>query len=344
MYTFRVQDVLVNAVLLSLLLFTVGSCGGGGGERGGKGVIALVIHGGAGTILKENMTPEREAAYRETLAEALRGGFAVLEKGGYSLDAVVAAIRIMEDSELFNAGKGAVFTGQGKNELDASIMDGATGKAGAVGSVTTIKNPIVAARAVMEETRHVMLVGRGAEMFAARQGLEIVEPEYFFTQRRWDQLLKKREKTKEQSSLRDDDGHGTVGAVALDEHGNLAVGTSTGGLTNKMHGRVGDSPIIGAGSYADNATCGVSGTGVGEFFMRGLIAYDVSARMRYSGLRLEDAANAVIKESLIDKGGEGGIIALDKDGNVAMPFNTPGMYRGYIKAAGGPQVFIYGDE
>lgn len=343
MHTFRVQHMMVNAVLLSLLLFTVGSCGRGDG--GGEGVIALVIHGGAGTILKENMTPEREAAYRETLAEALRGGFAVLDAGGSSLDAVVAAIRIMEDSELFNAGKGAVFTGQGKNELDASIMDGATGLAGAVGSVTTIKNPIVAARAVMERTRHVMLVGRGAEMFAAGQGLEIVGPEYFFTQRRWDQLLKKREKTKKQSSLSDDtDSHGTVGAVALDEHGNLAVGTSTGGLTNKMHGRVGDSPIIGAGSYADNATCGVSGTGTGEFFMRGLIAYDVSARMRYSGLRLEDAASTVIKESLTDKDGTGGIIALDKNGNVAMPFNTPGMYRGYIKADGEAHVFIYGDE
>ena len=337
------KNVMVSVVLLLLLVFTVGSCGRGEGER--EGVDALVIHGGAGTILKEKMTPELEAAYRETLAEALREGYAVLDEGGSSLDAVVAAIRVLEDSELFNAGKGAVFTAEGKNELDASIMDGATGMAGAVGSVTTIKNPIVAARAVMERTRHVMLVGRGAEMFAAEQGLEIVGPEYFFTQRRWDQLLKKREKTRKESSLRDEtDDHGTAGAIALDKRGNLAVGTSTGGLTNKMQGRVGDSPIIGAGTYVDNATCGVSGTGTGEFFMRGLIAYDVSVRMRYSALTVEDAAKAVIKESLTDKGGDGGIIALDKDGNVAMQFNTPGMYRGYIKADGEPQVFIFGDE
>lgn len=304
----------------------------------------LVIHGGAGTILRENMTPEMEKAYRDKLSEALRAGLAILEQGGASLDGVVATIRIMEDSELFNAGKGAVFTARGTNEMDASVMDGASGMAGAVASVTTIKNPILAARAVMEHTRHVMLVGRGAEMFAAEQGIEIVDPSYFFTQRRWDQLLKKREAAKKQSEGSTSSEHGTVGVVALDREGNIAAGTSTGGLTNKMHGRVGDSPIIGAGTYADNATCGVSGTGTGEFFMRGLIAYDVSARMRLLGMTLDEASRTVIQEQLTDKHGDGGIIALDKDGNVSMQFNTHGMYRGYIRSGEEPHVFVYEDE
>jgi beta-aspartyl-peptidase (threonine type) len=322
-----------------ICLLTVLVVGGCARERAEpvSGVPTLVIHGGAGTILREEMTPELEKAYRDALAEALRTGLGVLEAGGSSLDAVTDVIRLMEDSELFNAGKGAVFTAKGNNEMDASIMDGATGMAGAVASVTTIKNPILAARAVMEQTRHVMLAGRGAEIFAAEQGLDIVDPSYFFTQRRWEQLLKKREAAKA-------DEHGTVGVVALDRNGNLAAGTSTGGLTNKMHGRVGDSPIVGAGTYADNETCGVSGTGTGEFFMRGMIAYDVSARMRFLGMTAGDAARAVVQERLTDKNGTGGIIVLDKDGNVAMEFNTPGMYRGYIRSGGTQQVFIYGDE
>ncbi|UCG52740.1 MAG: isoaspartyl peptidase/L-asparaginase [Candidatus Latescibacterota bacterium] len=308
--------------------------------------ITMVIHGGAGTILKENMTPERERAYTEKLTEALQMGLEILKNDGSSLDAVEAAIRVLEDSPLFNAGKGAVFTAQGKNELDASIMDGTTLNAGAVASVTTIKNPISAARAVMEDSKHVLLVGRGAELFAAGQGLDIVDPEYFFEQTRWDQLLKIKES--EQSSLERSGAiqmrFGTVGALALDRKGNLAAGTSTGGLTNKRHGRVGDSPIVGAGTYANNATCAVSGTGQGEYFMRNLVAYDVSALMEYQGMNLDDAVEKVIQEKLTELGGLGGVIALDKFGNVAMSFNTEGMYRGWIKEDGEAQVLLYGDE
>jgi beta-aspartyl-peptidase (threonine type) len=308
-------------------------------------VITMVIHGGAGTILKENMTPEREKAYRDKLTEALEAGMTILRNDGHSLDAVETAIRVLEDSPLFNSAKGAVFTAQGKNELDASIMDGATRSAGAVASVTTIKNPISAARAVMEKSGHVLLVGRGAEMFAASQGLDIVEPEYFFDQRRWDELL--RVKEEEQSSRVDPAGehekHGTVGALALDGHGNLAAGTSTGGLTNKKHGRVGDSSIVGAGTYANNATCAVSGTGQGEYFMRNLVAYDVSAMMEYQKMKVAAAADKVI-EKLTASGGLGGIIALDAHGNIAMPFNTPGMYRGYVKEDGEVHILFYGDD
>ncbi|UCH82902.1 MAG: isoaspartyl peptidase/L-asparaginase [Candidatus Latescibacterota bacterium] len=308
-------------------------------------VITMVIHGGAGTITRDKMTPEQEKAHVDKLTEALEAGMAILQNDGSCLDAVEAAIRILEDSPLFNAAKGAVFTAQGKNEHDASIMDGSTHSAGAVASVTTIKNPISAARAVMEHTGHVLLVGRGAEMFAASQGLDIVDPEYFFDQRRWDALLKVKEE--EQSSLerplKSAEKMGTVGALALDRHGNLAAGTSTGGLTNKKHGRVGDSPIIGAGNYANNATCAVSGTGQGEFFMRGLIAYDVSALMEYQKMSVTAAADKVI-EKLTAAEGLGGLIALDAAGNVAMPFNTPGMYRGYVKNGGEVHVYLYGDD
>ncbi len=308
--------------------------------------ITMVVHGGAGTILKENMTPEREKVYRDKLTEALETGMAILRNDGSSLDAVEAAVRILEDSPLFNAARGAVFTAEGKNEHDASVMDGATHSAGAVASVTTIKNPISAARAVMEHTGHVLLVGRGAEMFAASQGLEIVEPEYFFDQRRWDELLRIKEEEQASSMSHTADRQekfGTVGALALDRHGNLAAGTSTGGLTNKKHGRVGDSPIVGAGTYANNATCAVSGTGQGEFFMRNLVAYDVSALMEYQKMKVGDAAREVV-EKLTASGGLGGIIALDAHGNFAMPFNTPGMYRGYVKEDGEVHVLFYGDE
>lgn len=308
-------------------------------------MITMVVHGGAGTILRENMTPEREKAYREKLTEALETGMAILRNDGKSLDAVEAAIRILEDSPLFNSAKGAVFTAQGKNELDASIMDGSTLSAGAVASVTTIKNPISAARVVMERSGHVLLVGRGAEIFAAKEGLEIVEPEYFFDQQRWDAFLKVKES--EQSSRVDPyaerEKYGTVGALALDRHGNLAAGTSTGGLTNKKHGRVGDSPIVGAGNYANNATCAVSGTGQGEYFMRGLIAYDVSAMMEYQKMSVAAAAGKVI-EKLTAADGDGGLIALDAAGNVAMPFNTPGMYRGWVSEDGEVNVLFYGDD
>jgi beta-aspartyl-peptidase (threonine type) len=310
----------------------------------------LVIHGGAGTILKSNMSPEKEKAYRDKLTEALNKGYEILSKGGTSLDAVEAVVRILEDSPLFNAGKGAVFTNEGKNEMDASIMDGKTIKAGAVGGVTTIKNPITAARAVMEKSPHVMLMGKGAEKFAKEKGLEIVDTSYFFDQYRWDQLqkIKNQEKIKldhsDTAGFLPDTGEkkfGTVGAVAVDKHGNLAAATSTGGMTNKRFGRIGDTPVIGAGNYANNKTCAVSGTGHGEYFIRNVVAYDVSALMEYKGMPLKEAAEYVVMKKLKEMGGEGGIIAVDAKGNFAMPFNTPGMYRGFVKEGGKPEVFIY---
>jgi beta-aspartyl-peptidase (threonine type) len=331
----------------TIVLITLGLLLGGCGRRGEQPAgIALVVHGGAGTILRENMTPEREKQYRDALTEALQAGYSILVEGGSALDAVEAAVIVMEDSPLFNAGKGSVFTSQGTNEMDASIMDGSDLNAGAVASVTTIKNPIKAAREVMAGTRHVMLVGRGAELFAAEHGLEIVDPEYFFTQRRWEALLKAKEKAKSSrlEPVDETTKFGTSAALALDRDGNLAAGTSTGGLTNKMHGRVGDSPIIGAGTYANNATCAVSATGTGEYFMRGLLCYQVSALMEYAGMSVEEAAIKVIDGQLTDLGGDGGIIAMDKNGNVSMQFNTAGMYRGYVKEDGEFHVAIYGDE
>jgi beta-aspartyl-peptidase (threonine type) len=299
----------------------------------------LVIHGGAGTITRASMTAEAEAQYRAGLEEALRKGHAILAKGGSSLDAVEATIRSMEDNPLFNAGKGAVFTHEGKNELDASIMDGRTKAAGSVAGVTIIKNPITAARAVMEKSPHVMMVGRGAEMFATKMGLEIVDPSYFWTERRWKSL--QQELVKEQQSANPDKKFGTVGAVAVDAKGNLAAGTSTGGMTNKQYGRVGDAPIIGAGTYADNESCAVSGTGHGEFFIRWTVAYDIAALMKYRGMSVADAANEVIHKKLEPVKGEGGVIALDAKGNFAMSFNSEGMYRGWIGADGVPHVEIY---
>jgi beta-aspartyl-peptidase (threonine type) len=333
-------------VLLAAAVIPAGTSAVGVAE---DGAIAIVIHGGAGTIEKANMTGEKEAEYRAKLTEALEAGYAALKGGASSVDAVETAIRILEDSPLFNAGRGAVFTSEGRNEMDASIMDGSTLNAGAVASVRTIKNPISAARKVMTESRHVMLVGAGAETFAREQGLESADSAYFWTKGRWESLKKAREE--EASGAGSSSGfpspggekYGTVGCIALDRDGNIAAGTSTGGLTNKRWGRVGDSPIIGAGTYANNQTCGVSGTGVGEYFMRGLIAYDVSVMMEYRGMNLEEAANAVLKK-LTDMGGTGGFIALDGEGNVAMPFNTPGMYRGYMKADGEAHTFLYKDE
>jgi len=308
----------------------------------------LVIHGGAGTILKKNMTAEVEKQYRDALAEALRTGHAVLAKGGTSLDAVEATIRVMEDSPLFNAGKGAVFTHEGKNELDASIMEGKTKRAGAVAAVTTIKNPISAARAVMEKTKHVMLIGRGAEAFAKSAGLTIVDPKYFWTERRWKELqdelaAEKKGKPVSEYAVPADKKFGTVGAVALDRDGNLAAGTSTGGTSNKRWGRVGDSPIIGAGTYAENESCAVSATGTGEFFIRWTVAHDIAALVKYKGLSVKDAANEVINRKLKAVDGDGGVIVLDARGNFAMTFNTEGMYRGWIGADGVPHVEIYGE-
>lgn len=295
--------------------------------------IALVIHGGAGTITRESMTPEREKEYREKLEEALRIGYAILEKGGSALDAVEATIRVMEDSPLFNAGKGAVFTHDGRNELDASIMDGKDHKAGAVAGVTIVRNPISAARAVMEKSVHVMMSGRGAELFATQAGLEIVDPSYFWTEQRWKSL--------QRQLVEDEKKFGTVGAVAVDRDGNLAAGTSTGGMTNKQFGRVGDSPIIGAGTYADNGSCAVSGTGHGEFFIRWNVAADIAALVRYRNLTVQQAGDEVIQKKLKAVGGEGGVIILDPQGNFATPFNSEGMYRGWIGPDGKPEIAIY---
>lgn len=318
--------------------------------------IAMVMHGGAGKILKKDMTPEMEKAYRGKLAEALRTGYAVLAKGGTSLDAVEASIRVLEDSPLFNAGKGAVFTHEGRNELDAAIMDGKTMQAGAVAGVTIVKHPISAARAVMEHSPHVMLAYKGADLFATEQGLEIVDPSYFWTERRWKALQKILVKEREEREKgAEPGGHaaiplkdsvhefGTVGAVAVDRYGNIAAGTSTGGLTNKMYGRIGDSPIIGAGTYADNKACGVSATGTGEYFIRWHVASRITDLMELKGLTVEQAANQVI-DFLSSVGGDGGVIAMDAKGNIAMPFNTEGMFRGYIRNDGRPHVFMYSDE
>lgn len=311
-----------------------------------KAQITLVVHGGAGTITKGNMTPGQERAYHAALEESLTAGYAVLAAGGKSTDAVIAAITILEDSPLFNAGKGAVFTYSGKNELDASIMDGSDLSAGAVAGVTTIKNPIKAAHAVMTMSPHVLLAGRGAEAFAAEHGLEIVDPAYFIDSTRYRQYRKRREleKTKDGAlkSLPDGDKKfGTVGAVALDQFGNIAAGTSTGGMSDKKYGRVGDSPIIGAGTYANNKTCGVSATGWGEYFIRLAVAHDISAMIEYAGLSLQEAADSVIMKKLPSLGGDGGIIALDRNGEISMTFNTEGMYRGYIRAKGEAKTFLY---
>ncbi len=315
----------------------------------------LVIHGGAGTILKSQMTPEREKAYTDALDKALQIGNDILKKGGTALDAVEAVVRSMEDDPLFNAGKGAVFTNEGKNELDASIMNGKTLAAGAVASVTTIRNPITAARAVMEKSPHVMMAGKGAEKFATEQGLEIVDPSYFHTESRWRGLQKAKMedsvKQRQADSLKNktgikqpenrDDKYGTVGAVALDRHGNLAAATSTGGMSNKKFGRIGDSPIIGAGTYADNKTAAISGTGWGEYFIRLVMAKSISDMMEFGKMKLKDAANEMVMKRLLALGGDGGLIAVDKNGNVAMPFCTEGMYRGYIKSTGEKVIKIY---
>jgi beta-aspartyl-peptidase (threonine type) len=313
----------------------------------------LVVHGGAGTIPRDQMTPELEAQYRADLERALRAGHEVLKRGGKSLDAVEAAIKILEDSPLFNAGKGAVFAADGRNELDASIMDGATGKAGAVAAVHRIKNPISLARMVMERSEHVMMVGDGAEKFAREQGMSLVDPKYFFTEKRWKALqeVKRQEAEARKAgkprahvttlSESDDYKFGTVGAVAVDRAGNLAAATSTGGMTNKRYGRVGDSPIVGAGTYANNRTCAVSATGHGEYFIRSVVAYDISALMEYKGLSLAKAADEVVMDKLVKLGGEGGVIAIDREGNIAMPFNSPGMFRGWIDEEGRVQTAIY---
>jgi len=313
---------------------------------------AIVIHGGAGTILKKNMSDEKEAEYKAKLEEAIRVGYNILKQGGTSLDAVEKTINVLEDSPLFNAGKGAVFTNAETNELDASIMDGKTLNAGASAGTTTVKNPINLARKIMENSPHVMMAGNGAETFAKEQNLELVNPDYFFTENRLRSLnrVKEKEAKKEtkidtESAFYDadikDSKFGTVGCVALDKSGNLVAGTSTGGMTNKRFGRVGDVPIIGAGTYANNATCAVSGTGWGEYFIRATVAHDISALMQYKGQSLKDAANEVIQKKVPNLGGNGGIIAVDKNGNMVMDFNTAGMYRATMNDKGELYIGIY---
>jgi L-asparaginase / beta-aspartyl-peptidase len=316
--------------------------------------VVLAIHGGtAGN--RQDLSEKREKAVRRDMQRAMEAGYAELKKpGGTALDAVEAAIRVLEDSPEFNAGKGAIFTHEGQNELDASIMDGKTGGAGAVAAVTVIKNPISAARAVMEKTKHVLLVGRGADVFAAKAGLETVEPGYFWTERRWKQIQKEWEK--EAKGRAGNDGKtsatanraasgpwGTVGAVALDAGGNLAAGTSTGGIPNKMYGRVGDSPIVGAGNYAENGVCAVSGTGQGEYFIRQVVAHDIAALMKYKNLPVETAAAEVILGKLKKTGGDGGVIALDAKGHFTAPYNTPGLFRGYVTADGKMTIRLYAE-
>jgi beta-aspartyl-peptidase (threonine type) len=312
-------------------------------SRSNERRIAIAIHGGAGTISRANMTPEKEAAYRAGLEQSLRAGHAVLEQGGTSMDACIAAVKVMEDSPLFNAGKGAVYTADEKHELDACVMDGATLKAGAVAAVTRVKNPIELARLVMDKSEHVMLAGAGAEKFAQENGIDLVDNSYFDTPQRIEQLRKAREKSKGPATspaLPAQDKHGTVGCVALDRHGNLAAATSTGGMTNKRFGRVGDSPIVGAGTWADNETCAVSATGHGEYLMRLVIGHEVSSQMRWGHKSLKEAADDAIAR-LGKLGGDGGIIAIDRQGNITMPFNSEGMYRGSIGVDGKMTIEIH---
>jgi beta-aspartyl-peptidase (threonine type) len=313
----------------------------------GTNKIGLAIHGGAGTIERSSMTPEKEREYRAGLERALSAGYEILKRGRSSLDATEAAVRVLEDDPHFNAGRGSVFTSAGTNEMDASIMDGRTLNAGAVASVKHIKNPIGLARLVMEKSPHIMLDCAGAEAFATANGIELVDQKYFFTQERWDALQKVKAAEKHRASgdgksflITDQDRHGTVGAVALDKNGNLAAATSTGGMTNKMPGRIGDTPVIGAGTYANNQTCAVSCTGDGEYFIRASAAHEVSALMQYRGLKLQEAAQTAL-DTVKQLGGTGGLIAIDKNGEIALPFSTNGMYRGYVDPNGKFVIEIY---
>lgn len=308
----------------------------------------IAIHGGAGAITRAALSAEKEQEYIQALSGIVAAGQQILAQGGSALDAVTEAVRLLEECPLFNAGKGSVFTHQGTHELDACVMDGRTCDAGAVAGVSRIRNPILAARAVLENSQHVLFAGEGAEKFATAHGLEMVAPDFFFTQSRFDQLH--RAQAEQGRVLLDHDGaepidpdskFGTVGAVALDALGNLAAATSTGGMTNKQAGRVGDTPIIGAGCYANSATVAVSSTGTGEIFMRGVAAYDVSALMEYAGLSLQQASDRVVMEKLLAMGGSGGMIAIDSQGNVALPFNSEGMYRGFGYVGDAPSVGIY---
>lgn len=341
--------------LLSSIIFvatTVGLCSIAPVVQANQSPIAIAIHGGAGTIDRSKFTPEKEKAYRAKLQEAVEAGYAVLNKGGESLDAVTAAINILENSPMFNAGKGAVYTHDETHQLDASIMDGKTRQAGAVAGVERIENPINLARLVMEKSVHVMLSGSGAEDFAVSQGVELVDNKIFDTEHRLSSLKKAKAKM-QQAKLKNKDyqaAHqaleveykvGTVGAVALDRNGNIAAGTSTGGMTNKRFGRIGDSPVIGAGTFAENESCAVSATGHGEYFIRYNVAADICARVKYQGKTIEQAGNEVIHDILKPIGGTGGVIILDNKGNMSLPFNTKGMYRASKSSTSATKVAIW---
>jgi len=340
-----------NSILLAFCSLFLFSCNSTSKEEKIND-FAIIIHGGAGTILKKNMTDEKEAAYKAKLEEAIKVGYNILKNGGTSTEAVLKTIQVMEESPLFNAGKGAVFTNAGTNELDASFMDGKTLNAGAVAGVKNVKSPIELAIKIMTDSEHVMLSGEGASAFAKEKGLEIVDPSYFYTEDRFQSLQKilNQEKTQldhdaKKASFYDpnikDSKFGTVGCVALDKNGNIAAGTSTGGMTNKRWGRIGDAPIIGSGTYANNNTCGVSSTGWGEYFIRSQVAYDISAQMEYQKKSLKEATKDVIQNKLTKLGGTGGVVALDKNGNMSFEFNTEGMYRASMDEKGELIVKIY---
>ena len=342
----------MKKLILLVLAFNVLGCFKTSKNKFEKQSFGIVIHGGAGTILKKNMTKEKEKEYRQALSKAIRIGYDILKNGGSSKDAVEKTINYMEDSPLFNAGKGGVLTSEGTIELDASFMDGKTLNAGAVSGVKKVKNPISAAIKVMEESPHVMLSGQGADIFSQIHNLEIVDQDYFITERRINGLkrvqnaekLKGVYKTQNDRSFLENQRYGTVGCVTLDKYGNLAAGTSTGGMTNKKWNRVGDAPIIGAGTYANNLTCAISATGWGEFFIRAVVAHDISAIMEYKGLSIQKAAYEVIHNKVGALGGNGGIIGIDNNGNIAMEMNTSGMYRAHMNQEGKLDVKIYKDE
>ena len=329
---------------LALLVFTLGGATLTAAEQK---PVAIAIHAGAGTIQRADLSAEREQAIRAALESAVRAGHDILSAGGSSLDAVTGAVQFLEDTPFFNAGRGAVFNAEGRHELDASIMDGSNLDAGAIAGVHNVRNPILLARRVMTDSVHVMLAGAGAERFAREQGLEFADDDWFYTDYRWQQLQEARAAESGRDAARKsapDRWLSTVGAVALDRAGNLAAATSTGGMTNKRWGRIGDAPIIGAGTYADNRSCAVSATGHGEYFIRATVARDICARVQYTGASLQQAADTVINGQLRDMGGDGGIIAVDPAGNIALTFNTPGMYRARIGANGELFVGIYRDE
>ncbi|MDX2429747.1 MAG: isoaspartyl peptidase/L-asparaginase [Bacteroides sp.] len=328
------RNILSVILLISILITGCNSTpqeNGEGSENIQAYEYALVLHGGAGSMNFQNLPEPAQLAYKAALDSALLLGLDLLDEGGSAIDAVEIVIRYLEDNSLFNAGRGAVFTAEGVNELDASIMLGSDLNAGAVAGVRDVRHPISAARAVMEKSDHVMLSGKGASEFARESGLEIVDPSFFYTEKRYKSLQR----------VKDEEKHGTVGCVALDRQGNLCAGTSTGGMTNKKYGRIGDSPIIGAGTYANNATCGVSATGHGEFFIRWVVAHDISALMEYKGYDVESAAREVVEEKLVKVGGSGGVICLDRKGRPAMITNTSGMFRAYGNSDGDKVVAIF---